>query len=296
MATVSPVISARPQIFKQPHERRQAQVPPRTRYLGPKRGCPTGLSEWRALLRSELESSLIRHLLPRLASHLSTRFDIDPADQDLTALEKVLAWTDFFAPAVFARLFVAEFFPKWHSILHLWLSSPDANFSEIGEWFQWWKTQIPEPISRHADVNKEWAKGVEMMNAATELIENGQDVATLGPPSAGPARPIAKGPSVKKLADETTESGARKNITTEITFKDEVEEWCAANDLSLVPLREAHQATGNPLFRITASATGKGGVVVYFKGDIVWATKKGQRDVFEPVGLEDKLIERAEGK
>jgi len=255
-----------------------------------------GLSEWRALLRSELESSLIRHLLPRLASHLSTRFEVNPADQDITALENVLAWTDFFAPAVFARLLVAEFFPKWHSILHIWLSSPDVNFSEVGEWFQWWKQQIPDTISRHADVDKEWTKGLDMMNSAADLLENGEDIATLAPPVAGPARPIAKDPSVKKLADEHAQSGARKIVKTEISFKDTVEEWCAENDLSLVPLREAHQATGNPLFRITASAIGKGGVIVYFKGDVVYAMKKGQRDVFEPVGLEERLVERAEGK
>ncbi|KAI7009185.1 hypothetical protein KC318_g9594, partial [Hortaea werneckii] len=72
--------------------------------------------------------------------------------------------------------------------------------------------------------------------------------------------------------------------------------WCAEEDLTMVPLREADPTTGLPLFRITASATGKGGVIVYIKGDIVWAQKKGEKGAFEPIGLEEKLVERAEGK
>jgi len=263
-------------------------------------GVLPGLSEWRALLRSELDHSLVRHLLPRLASHLSTHFEVDPADQDLTALEDILAWQDFFKTEVFARLLVAEFFPKWHTVLHIWLTSTEANFQEITQWFSWWKTQIPEAINRHPDVDKEWQKGLQMMDTAAELLENGQDIASLPAPVAGPARPIAKDASVKKLAAAasaaTTESGARKHQKEETTFKDLVEAWCAESDLTLVPLREAHPGTGLALFRITASATGKGGVVVYFKGDIVWAQKKGNREAYEPMGLEEPLLLRAEGK
>jgi tuftelin-interacting protein 11 len=67
-------------------------------------------------------------------------------------------------------------------------------------------------------------------------------------------------------------------------------------DLTLVPLREAHQASGLPLFRITASATGKGGVVVYIKGDILWAQRKGEKGIFDPQALDETLVQRAEGK
>ncbi|KAK5188018.1 hypothetical protein LTR16_008927, partial [Cryomyces antarcticus] len=62
-----------------------------------------------------------------------------------------------------------------------------------------------------------------------------------------------------------------------------------------MPLREAHAATGFPLFRITASATGRGGVVVYFKGDVLWAQNRRDRALFEPVELGEGLVERVEG-
>ncbi|GAB7347520.1 hypothetical protein MBLNU459_g4419t1 [Dothideomycetes sp. NU459] len=269
-------------------------------------GAVPGLSEWRALLRSELDSSLTRHLLPRLGAHLAQNFDVDPSDQDLSALEHVLAWTELFAPAVMARLLVAEFFPKWVAVLHLWLTSDGASFEEIGAWFAWWKAQLPEAVSATPDVERGWAKGLEMINEALDLQEQGRSLQELPPPAAGPARPIAKDLKVGARALDTEQQQQQqekkgRGVEEATSFKDVVEAWCADEDLTLVPLREAHTATGLPLFRITASATGRGGVVVYFKGDVVWAAQKrkggaGGEATFEPVGLGADLVSRAEGR
>ena len=252
----------------------------------------SGLTEWRDLLgKKEFDHLLVRHLLPRLSLHLSQTFEIDPSDQDLTPLENVLKYLELFSPATFARLLVAEFFPKWLATLHLWLTSPEANFEEIGTWFGWWKEQIPERIARDELVVKEWEKGSVMVNAALDLLDAGDDVGKLAAPAAGPAKPIT-------LSSKTKVSvGPAKNSTAPDTvdFKSLLEEWCADENLMLLPLREAHSSTGLPLFRITASVSGRGGVVVYLKGDVVWAQKKGQREVWEPVGMGDKLVERAEG-
>ena len=260
-------------------------------------GLP-GLVEWRALLRSELEHMLVRHLLPRLAIHLSATFEIDPADQDLGPLENVLAWQEFFKKEVLARLLIAEFFPKWLAVLHIWLTSAEANFEEVGQWFSWWKTQIPDSINDLPDIDKEWEKGYGMINKCLDIQERGGDMSELDPPVAGPARPIGKDPSIRKIDTSATitEAVSRGKQVEGMTFKDIVEAWCAEQDLTLVPMREAHTSTGLPLFRITASATGKGGVIVYLKGDVVWAQKKGQKDVFAPIGLEEPLVQRAEGR
>ena len=65
----------------------------------------------------------------------------------------------------------------------------------------------------------------------------------------------------------------------------------------MVPLREADLQTGLPLFRITASASGKGGVVVYLKGDVVWVRSTGAENrTFLPMGLDEGLVTRAEGR
>jgi tuftelin-interacting protein 11 len=259
-------------------------------------GVLSGLSEWRNLLTTELDHLLIRHLLPRLALHLSTNLEIDPSDQDLTPLEDVLKWQPFLKPEIFARLLVAEFFPKWLSTLHLWLTTPEASLEEIGQWVAWWKQQIPERISAQPDVQKEWLKGNQMLHSAMDLLDAGVSLSALPPPAAGPARPVAKG-AARKLDSISSAPPARAPAVQEAAdFRDEVEAWCMEEDLTLVPLREAHQANGLPLFRITASATGKGGVVVYMKGDILWVQRKGEKGVFDPKGLDEALVERAEGK
>jgi tuftelin-interacting protein 11 len=254
-------------------------------------GTLPGLAEWRGLLHSEMDHLLVRHALPRLSLYLSQEFDVNPADQDLTPLDNVLKWQDLFKPDVLARLLAAEFFPKWLSTLHLWLTTEGVNFGEIGEWFSWWKQQLPDKLTKHPEVVKQWEKGTAMVTAALDLFEQGLPLTELPPPAAGPAKPIAKEMAKKLNAPKQTPV---QEATAD--FKDILEAWCAVEDLTMVPLREAHPQNGLPLFRITASATGKGGVVVYLKGDVVWAQRKGDRNSWDPIGLDEKLVQRAEGK
>ncbi|KXL46003.1 hypothetical protein M433DRAFT_154052 [Acidomyces richmondensis BFW] len=256
-------------------------------------GVLPGLSEWRDLLRVELDHILVRHLLPRLSLYLSQEFDINPADQNLTPLENTLKWQEFFKVDVFARLLAAEFFPKWLSTLHLWLTTEDANFEEIGQWLSWWKQQLPDELWSHPEVLKQWEKGTDMVHAGLDLLDEGLPLTNLPPPAAGPAKPIAK-TIAQKL--DAPKPAPRLASAENADFKDVVEAWCAEEDLTMVPLREAHPQTGLPLFRITASAIGKGGVVVYLKGDVVWAQRKSDRAIYDPIGLEEKLVQRAEGK
>lgn len=259
-------------------------------------GALVGILDLREMLHSDLDHILVRHVLPKLAKHLAQSFDVDPSDQDMTALENVFQWLDYFKPEVFARLLSAEFFPKWLSTLHLWLTSPEASFEEIGQWSVWWKEQIPAKLSSQEGVVKEWQKGTDMINRALDLQDEGLSLSSLPPPVAGPVRPVTIEVGRKPGHQDTAPKTPLPPDNLVQDFKDIVEAWCAEEDLTMVPLREAHTQTGAPLFRITASATGKGGVVVYLKGDIVWAQKRGDRNTFEPVGLEDALVKRAEGK
>ncbi|PSK60771.1 hypothetical protein B9Z65_921 [Elsinoe australis] len=260
-------------------------------------GTLPGLSQWSSLIN--LSDLLVRHLLPRLAAHLSANLEIDPSDQKVDALDAVLAWKEYFKPEILARLMVAELFPKLLSTLHQWLTSEGVDFEEIDPWLNWWKTKVlPTDINKTKDVQAGWARMDKMINDALDIVEAGGNLATaLAPPAAGPSKPIVKDERVKKVVDEgRTETGARKMERAEVTFKDEVEAWCAEEDLMMVPLREAHHGTGNPLFRITASVTGKGGVVVFVGGDVLWAQVKGDREKFRPIELGPVLAKRAEGK
>ncbi|KAI9880547.1 MAG: hypothetical protein M1830_002246 [Pleopsidium flavum] len=259
------------------------------------RGVVEGLENWREVLRGELDNVLIRHLLPRLASHMQEHLDINPQDQDLTALEQVLRWKDFFKPSTMGQLLVAEFFPKWHNILYVWLTS-EPNYEEIWQWFSWWKTQIPEELNETQAVAAEWEKGLEMINQALDLGDRA--TTELPPPTAGPVRPIKPAVPARPLVGNGFGAASlfAQHPIQEASFKDVVDDWCVEQGLIMVPLREAHAQTGLPLFRITASINGKGGVLVYLKGDVVWAQNKKDKSVWEPVGLDSALLDRAEGR
>ncbi|MCJ1284375.1 hypothetical protein MMC26_003706 [Xylographa opegraphella] len=258
-------------------------------------GPPTYLPPWQPLLPHAIPHLLTTHLLPRLATYLHTHLVIDPSAQDLAPLTTALTYLPLLSPSSLAALLAAELFPKWHAILHLWLTSA-PNYDEIREWFLWWKDQLPEPLTTHPLVAAEWTKGLETINHALEL---GPDAAAqLPPPTAEPSHPLPAsaapgGASASSIPRST--NGNPKASLPEPTFKDVVEDWCAEEGLLLMPLREAHEINGAPLFRVTASASGRGGVVVYMKGDVLWARSKKDRGVWSPVGLDGGLVGLAGG-
>ncbi|KAI5308736.1 hypothetical protein KEM55_004984, partial [Ascosphaera atra] len=257
-----------------------------------------GLELWKEALGSEFDAALQTHLLPRLGRHLRHHFDVNPQDQDLTPLEDVLRWQAYFKPSTIGALLVADFFPKWHAILHLWLTS-DPNYEEVGQWFSWWKAQIPEAVNEVDEVADEWHRGLEMMNLALDLGEKAAtDLPMPVKPQAHARRDRDREHKHRREHERRKQEPVRPHPThiEEPTFKDVVEEWCAEEGLLLVPLREAHVETGLPLFRLTASANGKGGVLVYLKGDVVWAQNKKTKDLWEPMGLDSGLVQRSEGK
>ncbi|BDD58407.1 hypothetical protein MAP00_003687 [Monascus purpureus] len=264
------------------------------------KGLISGIELWRDALGSEFDVSLRNHLLPRLARLMRDEFEVNPQDQDLTVLEDVLKWRPFFKPNVMALLLVSEFFPKWHNILHIWLTN-DPNYEEVAEWFSWWRTQLPEEINDLTIIDDEWKKGLQTMDLASRL---GDRAATELPPP--PPLPSATATIVQQVpaaaaAKENLPSTAKPprpkpKLPEEIGFRDILESWCSEQGLIMLPLREAHPQNGQPLFRITASATGKGGIVVFIQGDVVWVQNKKAKDTWEPMGLEDRLVERAEGK
>ncbi|KAL8757648.1 MAG: hypothetical protein Q9199_002073 [Rusavskia elegans] len=246
---------------------------------------------------SFLHSLQTRHLLPRLATHLSENLLIDPSNQDLAPLTETLAWLSpawSLSTTVTAHLLTAEFFPKWHHILYLWLTN-NPNYGEIREWFLWWKDQFPESLRDHDIVAKEWTKGLETITLALDLGQ--ENVATqLPPPETGPVKPLSLSAS-QQLRQQQQQPSIQRLQDEPVTFRNVLETWCTENSLLFIPMREADPASGLPLFRLTASATGKGGVVVFLRGDVVWV-REGKREEasFRPVALDEGLLGRAEGR
>lgn len=261
------------------------------------KGVISGIDLWKSALGSEFDICLRNHLLPRLGRHLREDFDVNPQDQDLTALEDIFKWKDCFAPNVMGLLLVAEFFPKWHYILYIWLTN-DPNYEEVGEWFSWWRAQIPADVNELTIVDDEWKKGLQSMDLAARL---GDRAATELPPPTTTATTTTTTTTAEPTAPtqppiEEPRKPTKPRVVEEVAFKDILETWCTEQGLLIIPLREAHPQNGQPLFRITASATGRGGVVAFIQGDVVWVQNKRAKEIWEPTGLEETLVEKAEGR
>ena len=253
-------------------------------------GVIRGLDEWREVFgKGVLEDLLLRYILPKLALELRENFVVDPSDQKLDVLELVMVWSKYFRDSTWGQLLESEFFSKWLSMLHLWLTSGSVNLEEVGQWYEWWRHSVfPSDVLELEGVRRGFKAGLDLMSMAADYVEKGLDLKKLPAPVTGVQRPTKQ--HVKVSAKK--EKKPVKEIQ-QTTFRDVLEDLCAENNLLLVPLRTADPVSGRALFRITANADGKGGVTGYIgEGDILWLQIKRQGS-YEPVGL-DKVVSLAE--
>lgn len=258
------------------------------------RGPLPGMEQWRKVFgKAEFDRLLTTHLVPRLAAYLRDNFEINPAEQDLAPLEAVFAWKGLISNQVIGELLKAQFFPKFLDIIHQWLSSEEVVFKEVERWIEWWRDEIlKDEINALPSVACGWNEAYTLINQALDLGDARlTDLPAPRVESTGATPEPA--PFSKSVNKEPPRPAPQ---VEEATFKDVVEEFCAEENLLLVPLREAHHVTGLPLFRITASATGRGGAIAYLKGDVLWVQNKKDKTLWEPTGLDGALTAKAEGK
>ena len=53
-----------------------------------------------------------------------------PPGQDMTAFNMVMLWADLIPPLYMTSILDVEFFPKWLTVLHRWLSQT-ADYAEV---------------------------------------------------------------------------------------------------------------------------------------------------------------------
>jgi len=155
----------------------------------------TVLAPWATRFpRDAFENLVSRSVIPKLAAMLRAQLVINPAKQDLTAFNALLPWARLLCavplpsdtsdtsssarppPATLVRnLLVSEFFPKWFSALHAWLSSPSADLEEVASWYSGWKSLFPpEILERRNDppqvLQQCFTRGLDLMNQAAEEL------------------------------------------------------------------------------------------------------------------------------
>lgn len=248
---------------------------------------PQDLAAWKDVFDSnDWDSIILKYVVPKLGAILRTDFHINPRNQDMKPLEQVLAWVHLTRPRIFSQLIETEFIPKWLDILHVWLIQPKVSFEEVAQWYQFWKGSFPEDVQEMEGVKKGFTRGLQLMNEAIAL---GDDAPTKLP------RPdfLAEQQAASRTTAAAKPARATAARTYEITFRSIVEEFVASHNLLFLPAGKAHEKSRMPLFRVSPSADGKGGLLVYILDDAVWASEKGvggPTEDYRAIPLEDVVL------
>ncbi|KLT39752.1 TFP11-domain-containing protein [Cutaneotrichosporon oleaginosum] len=256
----------------------------------PEDGALLELQRWRGDIFSvhEWDKLMGDYVLGKLGDVLRDRFAVNPRNQDMKPLKDILLpWHSLIRTSNFVRLFELEFFPKWLNVLYTWLAHPGYNADEVAQWFEMWKAVFPPQIVQHRGMAHGFNTGLKLMREAVEL--GSAAPLKLQQPQYAPIRsnttPSNGGPQLPTLVPMP--GGKRILAPEDLTFRSVVEEIIAENDLLMRPLGQSHATTGKPLFRIGKTIEGKGGLVVYFGEDAVFA--QGEDGTFRATSVEEVL-------
>jgi len=233
---------------------------------------------------------LLKYVVPKLGATLRNDFRVNPRDQKMETLQRVFAWSSIIRNTIFTQILEKEFFPKWLDVLHIWLIQPRVSFEEVAQWYSFWKETFPASIRDLPAINKGFMRGLQLMNKA---IEYGPDAPTkLAKPDylaeiSAPSSPV-------RVAKETEKVSRLSARTHEITFRSIVEEFASSHNLLFIATGKAHEKSRMPLFRVSKTADGRKGLLVYILDDAVWAPKTEGANVeaeeFKAISLEDMVL------
>lgn len=252
-----------------------------------KRGVVPGLKQWKDVLRPAEGGArgrdmwmplVMNHLLPGLARFLRANFRVEPQDQApyMDVLDRAFEWIGVVRASVVGEVVVAEVFPLWHDALYRWLVLEEANYEEIGMWFEWWRGEVfPEEVKGLPSVQAEFEKGAAMIERALDLGD--RVAAELRPPEKGPALKTRERQRKEEVVVPEVQPAVEARKPEEVSFRQAMEEWCQNHDLQFMPERNKVHAEG-PLYRISGP-DGKRGVLVYFKGDSLFAQVKDRNPI-----------------
>lgn len=258
-----------------------------------KKDVSTSLFVYSSLTRqvyssSEWDKLMLQNVVPKLGICLREDFQVNPRNQDMGPLvDWIMPWHLLVRPSIFAHLLEVEFFPKWLNVLYLWLTHPTYKPDEVATWYDWWKKQFPQAVLDMRGVAHGFDAGVKLMMDAVNL---GADAPTRLrkpdfqplPPSKSSAKPITT-PAKRPQADALAQSA-------DITFRSLAEDYAVQKDLIFLPLGQSHRETGKPLFKVSKSVDGRGGITVYIGESAVFAQMEDGS--FRAISLED-MVKRA---
>jgi tuftelin-interacting protein 11 len=177
-------------------------------------------------------------------------------------------------------------------VLHIWLVQPRPNFEEVAQWYAFWKSVFSEDILALPAVQDGFTRGLQLMNTAIEL---GPDAPTKLPRPDQDRNSPAPTATTKGRVTATSAAAAKNPPARlqEITFRSIVEDFAATHNLMFLPSGRVHERSRMPLFRVSPTADGKGGVLVYILDDAVWAPD--ERGEYRAIALENMILRATKG-
>ncbi|KAI0060706.1 TFP11-domain-containing protein [Artomyces pyxidatus] len=249
-------------------------------------GVPEDFGVWRQVFDAgEWDAMLLKYIVPKLGATLREEFRVNPRQQDMAPLERVLSWAGLLRDSILAQLLEAEFFPKWLDVLHVWLVQPRPSFEEVAQWYAFWKGVFSESVQRLPAVQEGFTRGLQLMNKAIEL---GPDAPAKLPRPEHHKRGSPPPPPVP-----TSRAKKPPARMQEITFRSIVEEYAATHNLMFLPTGRAHETSRMPLYRVSTTADGKGGLLTYILDDAVWAPDAD--GAYRAISLESMVLRATKG-
>mmetsp|Transcript_29930 Transcript_29930/g.91847 ORF Transcript_29930/g.91847 Transcript_29930/m.91847 type:complete len:750 (-) Transcript_29930:193-2442(-) len=248
---------------------------------------------WRALV--------MRSIIPKLSESM-IGFEVNPAEQNLSPLRALFAWSEHIPNGLVSQLTLRFFFPRWLYTLHEWLSQ-SADFDEVGHWYSGWKSFL----RRGAPALLHDSAVIEMLNQALDLLnaaldgrlpplpvdpsinivqpnmdtsftwsgDADEDEADAPPPPPPDSAPARLHPH--DAAGQHEAGPRRARADGEPTLREMLEQLASSQDIIFMPLSARHE--GKQIFSF-------GGVNVYLDTDkeLVYA-RHGDIKGFRPTNL-----------
>ncbi|KZZ99223.1 G-patch domain-containing protein [Moelleriella libera RCEF 2490] len=132
------------------------------------RGIIPSMAQWQIVFGNQWQPMIMSHLLPAMGRYLRQNFRVDPADQEpyLPILNGVMEWRPILGEQMIGEVLVQHVFPMWHAKLRQWWALPDVDFSEVADWYEWWRDVVLKDV-RTEGVMKELDGAIWFMNERT---------------------------------------------------------------------------------------------------------------------------------
>mmetsp|Transcript_24328 Transcript_24328/g.54166 ORF Transcript_24328/g.54166 Transcript_24328/m.54166 type:complete len:775 (+) Transcript_24328:32-2356(+) len=120
------------------------------------------LKPWRLVLGPSHWEPLVEKVLSRLERAIA-EMPVRPDGQDVGPISNLLLWIDVASLESVARVLETALFPPWHAALRSWLRTPGCDFEEVLQWYQGWRSLLPEALREQGSVQRQLAHGLEVM-------------------------------------------------------------------------------------------------------------------------------------